>query len=52
MDVEKELMQSVYRVLNVNIRLFDKYDITLFGIFLFVIIGTILFLILRNLLDL
>lgn len=52
MEVEKELMQSVYRVLNVNIRLFDKYDITLFAIFLFVIIGTILILILRNLLDL
>lgn len=51
MEVEKELFQSIFRVMNNNIHIFDKYDITLFGIMLFIIIGTILILVLRNLLD-
>lgn len=51
MEVEKELFQSIFRVMNINIRIFDKYDITLFAIMLFIIIGTILILVLRNLLD-
>lgn len=51
MEVEKELFQSIFRVMNINMRIFDKYEVTLFGIMLFIIIGTILILVLRNLLD-
>lgn len=51
MEVEKELFQSIFRVMNINIRIFEKYDVTLFSIMLFIIIGTILILVLRNLLD-
>lgn len=51
MEVEKELIRTVYKVLCTNIRLFNKYDISLFSILLFIIVGSILIKVLRNLLD-